>query len=104
MVVDRGHWGMSWINHIENRKIAITFRWQPKALQVASERTRMEEAVPNRNILVSKFRLGKVWNLKIFEMDAFVLGLEYSIRVEKSHFIIKKQNLCTIESNSEDLG
>ncbi len=53
MVVDREHWGMPYINHSENKKIAITFRWQPKALQVASERTTMEEAVPNRNILVS---------------------------------------------------
>ncbi len=45
------------INHHKNRKIAITFRRQPNALQVASERTTMKEAVPNRNILVSKFRL-----------------------------------------------
>ncbi len=44
------------INHPKNRKIAITFRRQPNALQVASERTTMEEEVPNRNILVSKFR------------------------------------------------
>ncbi len=35
----------------------ITFRRQPNALQVASERTTMEEAVPNPNILVSKFRV-----------------------------------------------
>ncbi len=35
---------------------AITFRRQLNALQVASERTTMEEAVPNRNILVSKSR------------------------------------------------
>ncbi len=47
--------GMPQINHSENRKIVITFCWQPNALQVASERTTMEEAVPNRNILVSKF-------------------------------------------------
>ncbi len=33
------------------------FRWQPKALQVASEQTTIKEAVPNRNILVSKFRI-----------------------------------------------
>ncbi len=45
------------VNHSKNRKLAITFRWQPKDLQVASERTTMEEAVPNWNILVSKFRL-----------------------------------------------
>ncbi len=35
---------------------AITFRRKPNALQVASERTTMEEVVPNPNILVSKFR------------------------------------------------
>ncbi len=54
---------MPLINHSENRKIAITFRWQPKALPVASERTTMEETVPNRNILVSKFR----FSVSIFE-------------------------------------
>ncbi len=36
--------------------ITYRYRWQSKALQVASERTTMEDAVPNRNILVSKFR------------------------------------------------
>ncbi len=38
-------------------KIAITFHRQPNAFQVVREQTTMEEAVPNRNILVSKFRL-----------------------------------------------
>ncbi len=33
------------------------FVWQLKSLQVANERTTMEDAVPNRNILVSKFRV-----------------------------------------------
>ncbi len=34
------------------------FRRQPNTLQVADEQTTMEEAVLNRNILVSKFRSG----------------------------------------------
>ncbi len=43
-----------------NRKIAIVFEhvhpWT-KTLQVASERTTMDDAVPNPYVLVSKFRI-----------------------------------------------
>ncbi len=57
MVVDGGR---PKINHPKNRKIAITFRRHPNALQVASKGTKMEDAVRTQNILVSKFRIQPV--------------------------------------------
>ncbi len=49
------------INHPENRKIVITFRRQPKALQVASEQTTMENAVPNQNASGNFERVFKIF-------------------------------------------
>ncbi len=42
------------INHSKN-----TFRRQPNALQVESERTTMEKAVPNQNILRLSYTVAK---------------------------------------------
>ncbi len=41
----------------------LTFRRRTNALQVASKRTKMEEAVRKQNILVSKFRLAIIYKI-----------------------------------------
>ncbi len=50
------------------------FRRQPNALQVASEWTTMEEVVPNRNILVSKFRI--LLDLTVTTSGTEIFGLK----------------------------
>ncbi len=59
------------------------FRWQPKALQVASGRTTMADVVPNQKILVSKFRISS------FCMCVCVCGGGVNSLLNKKNYYLK---------------
>ncbi len=78
-----------------NLSVAIMFRRQTNALQVASKRTKMEEAVRKQNILVSKFCY--LWDEKNDKMNQ-VEFIWLAFRISDGFLQIKKSSKISIFS------